>query len=101
MTFFDLRLNRMAQLLGRYSLNVQPGNLVVIQGGTEAVPLLREKYRETLRARGHPELNLVMEDASEIYLKESNEADLNFVSPIAQLLNERFDCLLYVDAETN
>jgi len=31
MTFFDLRLNRMAQLLVRYSLNVQPGNLVVIQ----------------------------------------------------------------------
>ena len=101
MAFFDIRLNRMAQLLVRYSLNVQPDNLVAIQGGTEAIPLLREVYRETLRAGGHPELNLEMEDAREIYLKEANEDQLNFVSPIVQLINERFDCLLYVDAETN
>ncbi len=101
MTFVDSRLTRLARVLVRYSLNVQPGNLVAIQGGTEAIPLLREVYRETLRAGGHPELNLQMEDAPEIYLKEANERQLNFVSPITQLLTERFDCLLYVDAETN
>ncbi len=101
MPFVDSRLSRMAQILVRYSLHVQPGNLVAIQGGTEAIPLLREVYREALRVGGHPELNLVMEDAREIYLKEANEDQLNFVSPITQLLNERFDCLLYVDAETN
>src|SRR5260370_8791338 len=42
-----------------------------------------------------------MEGAREIYLKEANENQLSFVSPIRQLINERFDCLLYVDAETN
>jgi len=101
MAFIDDRLDRLAQVLIRYSLNVQPGNLVAIQGGTEAIPLLREVYRETLRAGGYPELNLDMEDAREIYLKEANEDQLNFVSPITQLITERFDCLLYVDAETN
>ncbi len=101
MTFVDSRSSRLAQVLVRYSLNVQPGNLVAIQGGTEAIPLLREVYRETLRAGGHPELNLEMEDAREIYLKEATEDQLNFVSPIRQLITERFDCLLYIDAETN
>src|SRR5438132_7790967 len=101
MTFFDIRLNRMAQLLVRYSLNVQPGNLVAIQGGAEAIPLLREVYRETMRAGGHPELNIGLEEAREIYLKEANDDQLNFVSPVTQLINERFDCLLYIDAETN
>ena len=101
MAFIDDRLSRMAQVLVRYSLNVQPGNLVAIQGGTEAISLLREVYRETLRVGGHPELNIVMEEAREIYLKEANEEQLNFVSPVTQLITERFDCLLYVDAETN
>jgi aminopeptidase len=101
MAFVDDRLRRLAQILIRYSLNVQPGNLVAIQGGTEAIPLLREVYRETLRIGGHPELIIDMEDAREMYLKEANEDQLNFVSPVTQLITERFDCLLYVDAETN
>ena len=101
MAFVDDRLSRMAQILVRYSLNVQPGNLVAIQAGAEAIPLLREVYREILRAGGHPELKIEMEDAREIYLKEANEDQLNFISPVTQLITERFDCLLYVDAETN
>jgi aminopeptidase len=101
MAFIDDRLSCMAQVLVRYSLNVQPGNLVAIQGGTEAISLLREVYRETLRVGGHPELNIVMEEAREIYLKEANEEQLNFVSPVTQLITERYDCLLYIDAETN
>ncbi len=101
MAIVDDRLCRMAQVLVRYSLNVQPGNLVAIQGGSEAIPLLREIYREILRAGGHPELKLEMEEAREIYLKEANEDQLNFVSPVTQLITERYDCLLYIDAETN
>jgi aminopeptidase len=101
MAFVDDRLGRMAQVLVRYSLNVRPGNLVAVQGGGEAIALLREVYREILRAGGHPELKIEMEEAREIYLKEANEDQLNFVSPVTQLITERFDCLLYVDAETN
>jgi len=97
----DSRLVRLAQVLVHYSLNVQPGNLVAIHGGLEAIPLLREVYRETLRAGGHPQFNLEVEEAREIYLKEANDEQLDFVSPVTHLINERYDCLLYVDAETN
>jgi len=101
MALIDNRIRRLAQVLVRYSLGVQPGNLVAIHGSLEATPLLREVYRETLRAGGHPEFHLDLEDAREIYLKEANDAQLNFVSPIRQLITERYDCLLYIDAETN
>src|SRR5437588_12805040 len=101
MSLFDSRLSHLAQILIHYSLNVQPGNLVAIQAGVEAMPLLREVYREILRAGGHPDLLIDMEEAREIYLKESNEEQLNFVSPVRQLIIERYDCLLYIDAETN
>jgi aminopeptidase len=97
----DNRLIRFAQALIHYSLHVQPGDLVAITAHTEALPLIREAYREILRAGGYPELRLEMNEAREIYLKEANEAQLDFVSPIQQLVTERFDCLLYIDAETN
>jgi aminopeptidase len=101
MALIDSRLVRLAQVLVRYSLNVQPGNLVAIHGGIEAIPFLHEVYREVLRAGGHPQFNLEGEEAREIYLKEANDEQLDFVSPVKQLINERYDCLLYVDAETN
>jgi aminopeptidase len=34
-------------------------------------------------------------------LKEASDEQLTFVSPLRQLINERFDRLLYIDAETN
>src|SRR5215469_16657267 len=79
MALIDSRLVRLAQVLVRYSLNVQPGNLVAIHGGIEAIPLLSEVYREVLRAGGHPQFNLEVEEAREIYLKEANEEQLDFV----------------------
>lgn len=101
MTFSENRLSRMAQVLVRYSLAVQPGQLVAVMAGVEAIPLVREVYREILRAGAHPELQLKMDEADEIYLKEASDEQLNFVSPLKQLINERFDRLLYIDADTN
>lgn len=101
MSFSESRLTRMARVLVRYSLEVQPGQLVAIMAGVEAVPLVREVYREILRAGAHPEVQLAVDEAEEIYLKEASEEQLNFVSPLKQLINERFDRLLYIDAETN
>src|SRR5712691_4213097 len=101
MALIDSRLVRLAQVLVHYSLHVQPGNLVAIHGGIEALPLLREVYREVLRAGGYPQFNLEVEEAREIYLKEASDKQLDFVSPVTQLINERYDCLLYVDAASN
>src|SRR5581483_3718415 len=101
MTFSQNRLSHMAQVLIRYSLEVQPGQLVAVMAGVEAIPLVREVYREILRTGAHPELQLEMDEADEIYLKEASEEQLNFVSPLKQLINERFDRLLYIDADTN
>src|SRR5437660_12903860 len=101
MTVVDSRLTRLARVLIRYSLDVQPGHLVAVMAGTEAIPLVREVYREILRVGAYPELQLEMEDAREIYLKEASDGQLNFVSPVKQLITERFDRLLYIDAETN
>ena len=82
MTLSENRLSRMAQILVRYSLDVQPGQLVAVMAGVEAIPLVREVYREILRAGAYPELQLEMDEADEINLKEANNEQLSFVSPL-------------------
>src|SRR5579864_2253771 len=101
MTFDSNRLTRLAQLLVRYSLDVQPGHLVAVMADIEALPLVREVFREILRARAYPQLQFEMEDQREMYLKEASDDQLDSVSPLKQLITERFDRLLYIDAETN
>ena len=101
MALSENRLSRIAQVLVRYSLAVQPGQLVAVMAGVEAIPLVREVYHEILRAGAYPELQLKIDDADEIYLKEASDVQLNFVSPVKELINERFDRLLYIDADTN
>ena len=41
--------SRLAQLIVGYSLNVQKGEMIAMQGSTESIPLLRELYREIIR----------------------------------------------------
>ena len=54
MAVVDSRLTRLARVLIRYSLDVQPGHLVAVMAGTEAIPLVREVYREILRVGAFP-----------------------------------------------
>lgn len=101
MPFADPRIKHMARTLIRYSLDVQRGDLLAIFASSEAIPLVREVYLEALRVGAHPELQLSMEDAKEIFLKEATDAQLDFVSPVRQLIYERYDRLLYIDADSN
>ena len=52
----DERVVKLARVLVQYSCPVMPGNLVAIYGMPPGEPLLREVYREVLRAGGHPVL---------------------------------------------
>ena len=46
----DPRVAKLADLLVNYSLELQPGQIVRLDGGTVAAPFVRELYRSALRA---------------------------------------------------
>jgi aminopeptidase len=97
----DPRLQRLARLLVQYSAPVHEGDLVEIAGTTLAAPLLRELYRETLRAGGYPFLHIHLPDQAEIFLKTASEQQLQTISPINRLVIEEFDCQFHVMSEAN
>jgi len=98
---YDSRIQQIAQVLVRYSLDVQPGWNVLIRSFPAAEPLVREVYREVLRAGGHPTITLGLNDAEEIFYKEANEAQLRHEPPLSRWVAEHFDGVVTILAETN
>ena len=71
---FDHLASRLARLFVEYSVSVRPGDKVVIEGTTDAEPLIRELYRRTVRAEGYPLLRISFPGQSYIFMKEATDA---------------------------
>jgi aminopeptidase len=97
----DPRIHNLAQLLVNYCVAVQPGDKVMLNGGPTALPLLRETYREIIRAGGLPHLFWEDEQFEEIKLQEGSEAQLRFVEDTVKLAVETFDCRITIRSHNN
>lgn len=87
----DTRLEKLAKLLVNYSVEVQPGQWVLLRGEPPAEPLLKLLYREVLEAGGHPQVVLTPSWEHYLLLRHGNEAQLDFLSPTVLQLTERVD----------
>ena len=97
----DPRLTRMAQVLVHYSVGVRPGEPVLIQSTDLAAPLVREVYREALRAGGHPEVVVGLPGLGKVFYQEASEAQLAYVSPMRELAVERYPVHIHIGAPHN
>jgi len=97
----DPRLEKLAQVLVHYSTAVKPGELVVIGSGAPAEPLIRELWREIIKAGGHPHLRLGLSGLNEIFYACASEEQLDFVSPLAKYEIETFDKRIGIGAPEN
>jgi aminopeptidase len=97
----DPRLAKLAQVLVRYSLKVQPGQLVRISGPAAAEPLIVEAYRDVLAAGAHPYTRIAVDGLDEIFYKQATDDQIRFVSPLAPIEVEKIDAELGIWASTN
>ncbi len=97
----DPRITRWAKTLVEYCLSVNPGDLVAINATPAAEELVAEVYRYTLRAGGHPVVNLGLPALREIALKEGSDEQLGWISPSERALVESLDARLLIQSETN
>lgn len=91
-------LNKYAQLLVNYCVSLKKGERVFIQSTTLAEPLVREVYREALKAGGLPHINMTFRDQGSIRVKESSEEQLSYVDPLYAQAMEEFDAYIYIRA---
>jgi aminopeptidase len=90
-----------AELLVRYSLYMKKGERLLISSTYLAEPLVREVYREALRAGAHPETWISLNGISRVLYDEGSMEQLQYVSPLYAYAVENFDAFLTIRAPFN
>lgn len=78
----DPRADRLGELIAGYSLDLQPGEVVRIEGDEVAEDLLYALYRAALRRGANVYLQVGLERLAELKLAEATEEQLAYVSQL-------------------
>jgi aminopeptidase len=97
----DPRVERLAELIAGYSLEVREGQLMRINGEQSALPLAAALYRSALRRGAFPYLNVTPAGLDEILLAEGNDEQLTFISESERLETEQVDAWATIWSSSN
>ena len=97
----DPRLERLARLITGYSLDLQPGEVVRLEGSEAGESLLLELYRAALRLGANPYLDLSIDRLAELMVAEGSDEQLAHVARLEWDELEVLDAAVTVWGETN
>lgn len=97
----DQRLDKLADVLVRYSTRIKKGDLVEIVGDPVAFPLIEAVYQRTLEAGGHPFWNCRSESLRETLLLHGSDHQLSYLSPIDTYTYDTVDVHIGLWCDTN
>ena len=84
----DPRLDKLADVLVNYSVGVQPGDRVMIQGSTATEPLLKAVLVKVLQAGGHPFSQVSLPGTSELVFRHASDEQLQYIPEPMKLVME-------------
>jgi aminopeptidase len=97
----DQRVEKLADVLVNYSVEVQPGDKVLIQGESAGEPLYKELYAKVLQAGGHPLVLVSLPGLSEVFFRYASDEQLQYVPEPLRMMYETYDVRIRVIAEAN
>lgn len=97
----DPRMVKLAELLVHYSVEIKPGDWVMVRGDVAAEPLVAEVVQQVVRAGGRPTILLSSDTIEEAFLREASTEVLEWVSPVNEMLYEQADVLMSLRAASN
>ncbi len=97
----DPRVANLAKILVRYSTRVGEGDTCLIEGSAAAEPLIAAVYDEVLEAGGHPVATMSFEGQAASFFERASDAQLEWISPVAEWGAEQADCRIVIGADTN
>ncbi|MFW6311646.1 MAG: aminopeptidase, partial [Nanoarchaeota archaeon] len=74
----DQRAQKLAKIAVEYSIDVKPKEKVIISGGSEAIPLLKELYKEIIKKEAYPIVKVGLPDIADFFYKNAKEHQLEF-----------------------
>jgi aminopeptidase len=97
----DPRVERLADLIADYALDLREGQVLRVDGYEAAAPLAVALFRSALRAGAHPYTNLTLDGLHEILVAAGNDEQLQYISPIAWRELEELDAQVTIWSESN
>ncbi|OWZ82758.1 aminopeptidase [Natranaerobius trueperi] len=98
---YDPRINKLANVIVNYSLDIKPGEHLLIRSNPLAEPLIKAVYKEAIKKRAYVTPMINLEGLDEIFFKHASKEQLEYVSPLNEYLIDNFDAFLSIGAEYN
>lgn len=93
---------KLAKLIVRYSVDIQPSDLVMIQAPIIAENLVKEVYGEVLQAGGHIlRMKLSFGSQEEMFYKNATDEQLQYVDDLEIEFWNKADVLIAIDSDYN
>ena len=97
----DQRIDKLADLLVKYSVAVRPKDTVLVTGDTQAKPLLKAVYAKVLQSGGLPMMMVSIPDADELLFRYASDEQLRHIPEPLKLIIEKYDVRISIWGEEN
>lgn len=97
----DIRIEKLAEMLVNYSVEVKPRQTVLIRAGTPAEPLVRAVYQKVLEAGAFPLAMTSIPGLDEILYKYGNDEQLQHIPEPFKYIMTHYDVLIAIQASNN
>jgi aminopeptidase len=87
----DPRIEKLAELIAGYSLDLQEGQVYRIDGEDVSVPLALALYAAAIRRGAHPYTKITPSGLEEIALEEASDEQLAYIPELEQIATEQLD----------
>jgi len=97
----DPRVTKLAKIMVHYSLELKPGQQLVIRTHPLGEELTLAVYEEAIKAGAFVTIQAEVPGSEEIFYKYASDAQLDYISPVRKLITETFDASLNLWSEHN
>ena len=97
----DPRIKKLAQVMVHYSLGIKRGHKVYMQTAPAAQDFNLAFYEEAIKAGAHVDVLMELPGAAEVLFKNASNQQLEYTSPIRELVHTTYDARMVVEAELN
>ena len=97
----DPRVEKLAEVLVDYSVQVQRDDLVVIRGSYVAEPLMIALYQRCLERGAHPMIRASIPASEPIFYKYAQDHQLEYIWETERWMVEHVDCSFNILSDTN
>ncbi len=97
------KLSKLAKLIVNYSVAVKPGDKVLLKGyGFDSYPLIKELYREALKAgAGSVSPRFSHDELGRIFYEEANDKQLTNLTTLDKKVADSYDVMIQIVANDN